>query len=168
MAPPRKPAKPSKKNDDNAKGQGKLIAENRRARYEYFIEESVEAGIMLVGTEVKSLRNGRATISDAHAGEMKGELWIFNVNIPEYTAGNRFNHEPKRPRKLLVHRKQMDKLLGQVKMKGFTLVPLKMYFNARGIVKVLLGLGKGKKEYEKREVIKQRDWQRQQRALLKK
>jgi SsrA-binding protein len=153
---------------DKDKGQGKLIAENRKARYEYFIEDTIEAGIMLVGTEVKSLRVGRATINEAHAGAMKDELWIFNLNIPEYTAGNRFNHEPKRPRKLLVHRKQMDKLLGQVKIKGMTLVPLKMYFTARGLVKVLLGLGKGKKEYEKREVIKQRDWQRQQREMLKK
>ena len=160
--------KPKKgKEKDKDAGQSKLIAENRRARYEYFIEDTVEAGIMLVGTEVKSLRSGRATITDAHAGEMKGELWLFNVNIPEYTAGNRNNHEPKRPRKLLVHMKQREKLLGQVKMKGMTLVPLKMYFTARGLVKVLLGLGKGKKEYEKREVIKQRDWQRQQREILK-
>ena len=156
-----------KKPDEKGKDNGKLIAENRRARYEYFIEDTIEAGIMLVGTEVKSLRFGRATITDAHAGEMKGELWIFNLNIPEYKAGNRFNHEPKRARKLLVHYKQMEKLLGQVKMKGFTLVPLKMYFNARGIVKILLGLGKGKKEYEKRETIKERDWQRQQRQIMK-
>ncbi len=159
--------KPKKGKDKDA-GQGKLIAENRKARYEYFIEETLEAGIVLVGTEVKSLRAGRSTITEAHAGEMKGELWLFNVNIPEYSAGNRFNHEPKRPRKLLVHEKQMEKFLGQVKMKGMTLVPLKMYFNARGIVKVLIGLAKGKKEYEKREVIKQRDWQRQQREIMKK
>lgn len=156
----------SPKSDE--KGQSKLIAENRKARYEYFIEDTIEAGIMLAGTEVKSLRTGRATIAEAHAGEMRGELWIFNLNIPIYEAASRFNHEPKRARKLLVHRKQMEKLLGQVKMKGFTLVPLKMYFNARGIVKILLGLGKGKKEYEKRETIKKRDWERQQRQLLKK
>jgi SsrA-binding protein len=149
------------------KDRYKLIAENRKARYEYFIEETLEAGIMLLGTEVKSLRSGRATISEAHAGAMKGELWLFNVTIPVYEAANRFNHEPKRARKLLVHQKQMEKLMGQVKMKGFTLVPLKMYFNSRGIAKVLLGLGKGKKEYEKREVIKERDWQRQQRQMLK-
>jgi SsrA-binding protein len=159
---------PPKKGEEKDKGGGKLIADNRRARYDYFIEETIEAGIMLTGTEVKSLRQGRATISDAHAGEMKGELWIFNINIPEYSAGNRYNHEPKRARKLLVHRKQMDKLLGQVKMKGLTLVPLKMYFNVRGIVKLLLGLGKGKKEYEKRDTIKKRDWERQQRELMKK
>jgi len=146
---------------------GKLIAENRKARYEYFISEDVEAGIVLTGTEVKSLREGRATIADAHAAESNGELWIFNLTIPEYKAGNRFNHEPKRPRKLLLHQKQINKLLGQIKVKGFTLVPLKMYFNARGIVKLLLGVGKGKKEYEKRETIKKRDWQREQREILK-
>src|SRR5579872_6323307 len=136
-----------KEKQNNEKENGKLIAENRKARYEYFIEDTIEAGIMLVGTEVKSLRTGRATINEAHAGEMKGELYIFNLNIPIYEAASRFNHEPKRPRKLLVHKKQMEKLLGQVKMKGFTLVPLKMYFTGRGFVKVLLGLGKGKKEY---------------------
>jgi SsrA-binding protein len=157
----------SKAKEKNA-GGGKLIAENRKARYDYFILEDVEAGIVLTGTEVKSLRAGRANIAEAHAGEMKGELWLFNLTIPEYSGGNRFNHEPKRARKLLVHAKQMDKLLGQVRVKGLALVPLKMYFNARGIVKVLLGVGKGKKEYEKREVIKQRDWQKQQRELLKK
>jgi SsrA-binding protein len=149
------------------KTQGKLIADNRRARYDYFIQEDVEAGIVLTGTEVKSLRMGRATISDAHAGEMQGELWVFNINIPEYSAGNRYNHEPKRPRKLLVHQKQMNKLLGQVKVKGLTLVPLKMYFNSRGLVKLLIGLGKGKKEYEKRDTIKKRDWEREQRELMK-
>jgi SsrA-binding protein len=163
-----KPKEKSKDKDKKAKGQDKLIADNRRARYDYFIEETVEAGIMLTGTEVKSLRAGRATISDAHAGAKEGELWIFNINIPEYAGGNRNNHEPKRARKLLVHKKQMDKLLGQVKMKGMTLVPLKMYFNARGIVKVLMGVGKGKKEFDKRETIKQRDWQREQRSMMKK
>lgn len=152
---------------EKPKHSGKLVAENRKARYEYSIVEDIEAGIVLTGTEVKSLREGRATISDAYGGEIRGELWIFNINIPEYKAGNRFNHEPKRPRKLLLHKKQVNKLLGQIKVKGFTLVPLKMYFNDRGIAKILLGLGKGKKEYEKREAIKQRDWQREQRELLK-
>jgi len=159
MAPPKK--------KEAEKPNGKLIAENRKARYEYFIEDTIEAGIMLAGTEVKSLRTGRATIAEAHAGEMKGELWVFNLNIPEYVAANRFNHEPKRPRKLLVHKEQMEKLLGQVKMKGYTLVPLKLYFTARGIVKLLLGLGKGKKEYEKRDTIKKRDWERRQREIMK-
>lgn len=152
---------------EKKKDSSSLIAENRKARYEYFILEDIEAGIVLTGTEVKSLRESRANIADAHAAEMKGELWIFNMNIPEYKAGNRFNHEPKRPRKLLVHQKQLKKLLGQIKIKGLTLVPLKMYFNDRGIAKVLLGVGKGKKEYEKRETIKKRDWEREQRELLK-
>jgi SsrA-binding protein len=160
-------AKPKPKTADKAKDRYKLIAENRRARYDYFILDDVEAGIVLTGTEVKSLRMGRATIADAHAGPMKGELWIFNLNIPEYIAGNRNNHEPKRARKLLVHMKQMDKLLGQVKVKGLAIVPLKMYFNSRGLVKVLLGVGKGKKEYEKRDTIKKRDWEREQREIMK-
>ena len=152
---------------DKKEKSSTLIAENRKARYEYFIEEDIEAGIILTGTEVKSLRMGRSTISDAHAAEKQGELWIFNLNIPEYKMGNRYNHDPKRPRKLLLHKKQVNKLLGKIKIKGLTLVPLKMYFNPRGMVKILLGVGKGKKEYEKRDTIKQRDWQREQRALLK-
>lgn len=147
--------------------QSKLVAENRKARFNYFIEETLEAGIVLRGTEVKSLRQGRANITDAHAGDKDGELWIFNLEIPVYFAGNRNNHEPRTPRKLLVHAKQMGKLLGMVKVKGYALVPLKLYFNARGIAKILLGVGKGKKEYEKRDVIKKRDWEREQRSLMK-
>lgn len=149
------------------KDQSKLVAENRKARYDYFIEETLEVGIVLKGTEVKSIRSGRANITDAHAGDKGGELWLFNLDIPVYKAGNRFNHEPRQPRKLLLHAKQMKKLLGMVKIKGYALVPLKLYFNARGIAKVLLGVGKGKKEFEKRDVIKKRDWQKQQRVLLK-
>jgi len=149
------------------KDHSRPVAENRKARYNYFIEETLEAGVMLTGTEVKSLREGRANIADAHAAEMKGELWIFNLDIPVYKAGNRYNHEPRRARKLLVHAKQMGKLLGQVKIKGYTIVPLKLYFNARGIAKILLGVGKGKKEYEKRDVIKKRDWEREQRTMMK-
>ncbi len=160
MAEQRKDAKPKR-------DQSKLVAENRKARYNYAIEDTLEAGVVLVGTEVKSLRLGRSNITDAHAGDKDGELWIFNLDIPVYEGGNRFNHEPRRPRKLLVHAKQMNKLLGMVKIKGYALVPLKLYFNARGIAKILLGVGKGKKEYEKRETIKKRDWEKQQRALLK-
>lgn len=147
--------------------QSKLVAENRKSRYNYAIEDTLEAGIVLVGTEVKSLRLGRSNITDAHAGDKDGELFIFNLDIPVYEGGNRFNHEPRRPRKLLVHAKQKNKLLGMVKIKGYALVPLKLYFNARGIAKILLGVGKGKKEYEKRETIKKRDWEKQQRTLLK-
>lgn len=160
MAEQKKDAKPKR-------DQSKLVAENRKARYNYAIEDTVEAGVVLVGTEVKSLRLGRSNITDAHAGDKGGELWIFNLDIPVYEGGNRFNHEPRRPRKLLVHAKQMNKLLGMVKVKGYALVPLKLYFNARGIAKILLGVGKGKKEYEKRETIKKRDWEKQQRSLLK-
>lgn len=160
-----------KKNDNKGekpkKDMSRHVAENRKARYNYAIEETLEAGVMLVGTEVKSLRGGRANIGDAHAGDKGGELWIFNLEIPVYEGGNRFNHEPRRPRKLLVHAKQMKKLLGMVKVKGYALVPLKLYFNARGIAKILLGVGKGKKEYEKRDVIKKRDWEREQRGMMK-
>ena len=152
---------------DKPKNNSKLIAENRKARYDYTILEDIEAGMILTGTEVKSLRTGRVSISDTHAGEIQGELWLLNLTIPEYKQGNRFNHDPKRPRKLLLHQKQLNKLLGQIRIKGLTVIPLKMYFNARGIAKILLGLGKGKKEYEKRETIKKRDWQREQRELLK-
>ncbi|MEI6730640.1 MAG: SsrA-binding protein SmpB [Pseudomonadota bacterium] len=152
---------------DKNKNSSGLIADNRKARYNYAIEEDVEAGLVLTGTEVKSLRTGKVNISDSHAAEMQGEMWIFNLNIPEYVAGNRFNHDPKRPRKLLLHKKQSSKLLGKIKIKGYTIVPLKMYFNSRGIAKILLGVGKGKKEYEKREVIKERDWQREQRSIMK-
>jgi SsrA-binding protein len=147
--------------------ESKLVAENRKARFDYFIQEEIEAGLVLSGTEVKSLREGKVNINDAHAAEMQGTLWIFNINIPEYKAGNRFNHEPKRPRKLLLHQKQINKLMGQIKIKGLTLVPLKMYFNERGIAKILLGLGKGKREFEKRDATKDREWKRAQSQILK-
>lgn len=153
---------------DAKKDYSKPVAENRKARYNYFIEETLEAGVVLTGTEVKSLRAGRVNITDAHAGDKDGELFIFNLDIPVYIAGNRYNHEPRRPRKLLVHAKQRNKFLGLVKVKGYTLVPLKIYFNVRGIAKILLGVGKGKKEYEKRDTIKKRDWEREQRGLMKK
>jgi SsrA-binding protein len=140
--------------------------DNRRARYDYFIQEEIEAGIMLVGTEVKSLRKARVNLADAHAGELRGELWLMNLTIPEYSGGNRFNHDPKRPRKLLVHHKEMNKLLGLVRLKGLTLVPLSLYFNPRGIAKLKLGVGKGKKEYEKREAVAKRDWEREKRQMM--
>jgi len=160
--------KPPKKPETKAKTFAeRLVAENRKLRYDYFVQEEIEAGIVLTGTEVKSLRKGRASIVDAYAGDIKGELWVMNVNIPEYEAGNRFNHEPKRPRKLLLHKKQVNKLMGQVKIKGLTLAPLKIYFNQRGMVKVLLALAKGKKEYEKRDATRDREWKREQSALLK-
>ena len=140
---------------------------NRKARYEYFIEDELEAGIVLVGTEVKSLRAGKAQINDAHAGMKGEELFLFNCYIAEYEGGNRFNHDTKRPRKLLLHKKQMEKLLGKLKTKGITLVPLSMYFNSRGFVKVKIGLAKGKKQYEKRETEKDRDWQREKGRIMR-
>ncbi|MFW5678778.1 MAG: SsrA-binding protein SmpB [Pseudomonadota bacterium] len=146
----------------------KAVAQNRKAFHNYAIEDRLEAGIVLTGTEVKSLREGRANIADAHAGEMDGELYLFNLHIPEYAGGNRFNHEVRRPRKLLVHRREMARLLGAAQREGYTLVPLSIYFNRRGIAKVELGLGKGKKTYDKRASIKDRDWQRQKERLFRK
>ena len=142
-------------------GPERVAAQNRRARHEYFILETLEAGVMLSGTEVKSLRQGSASIAEAYAGEQNGELFLLNAYVPEYKAANRFNHEPKRPRKLLVKRKELDKLLGAVRRDGVTLVPLSIYFNERGIAKVELGLAKGKKKGDKRETEKKRDWERE-------
>ncbi len=143
------------------------IAQNRKAFHNYFIDERLEAGIVLSGTEVKSLRQGRATISEAYAGESNGELYLFNSYIPEYEAGNRFNHEPKRPRKLLVHRREMGRLLGATQRQGMTLVPLSLYFNLRGLAKVELGVARGKKLHDKRASVKERDWQREKQRLLR-
>ncbi len=145
----------------------RVAAQNRKARHDYFIEETVEAGIILVGTEVKSLRAGRASLGDAYAGERGGELYLFNAYIPEYESGNRFNHVTRRPRKLLLHRRQMERMIGAVQRDGVTLVPLSIYFNERGIAKVQLGLAKGKRKYEKREAIKERDWKRQKARLMR-
>ena len=146
---------------------GKLVAENRKARFNYDIEEKLEAGIALVGSEVKSLRQGRATIAESYADSRRGEIWLVNANIPEYLQGGRFNHAPKRLRKLLLHRRQIHTLMGAVEREGMTLVPLKLYFNARGIAKVELGLGKGKKLHDKRETEKKRDWDRQKGRLMR-
>lgn len=143
------------------------VALNRKARFNYAIEDSFEAGIVLTGTEVKSLRDGRANIQDAFARVYQGEIWLYNSFISEYGHGNRHNHEPTRPRKLLLHAKQVKKLIGLLKNKGITLVPLSLYFSKSGFAKVELAVGKGKKEYEKRDVIKERDWKREQGRLLK-
>lgn len=156
----------SKKASDS--GQSKTIAVNRKARFEYTIEEEFEAGLVLVGTEVKTLRQGSGVnITDAYAGEKDGELWLLNAQINVYAQGNRNNHEPRRPRKLLLHKRQMKKYLGRIQQKGNTLVPLTLYFNSRGIAKIKLGLATGKKQHEKREAIKQRDWQREKQRLMK-
>lgn len=151
---------------DKETGGGRL-AQNRRARFDYFIDDTLEAGIVLSGTEVKSLRQGRASINESHAGEMGGELYLFNAHIPEYLQANRFNHEPRRPRKLLVKKRELNRLLGAVKKEGVTLVPLTLYFNRRGLVKVQLGLARGKKQHDKRETEKTRDWQRQKQRIMR-
>ncbi len=143
------------------------VAENRRARFDYEIIDTLEAGIMLTGTEVKSLRLGKAQITESYASPERGELWLINSHIPEYLQANRFNHEEKRPRKLLVSGKQLAKLSQDVERAGNTIVPLKLYFNEQGRAKLLIGVGKGKKAYDKRETEKNRDWNREKARLLK-
>jgi SsrA-binding protein len=156
------------KNKNKNKGSAsRVAADNRKARHLYFIEAEHEAGIALQGTEVKSLREGKANIQEAYAEEKGGELWLINAYIPEFSHGNRFNHEPRRPRKLLMKRKEINRLGGAVQKDGMTLIPLKILFNDRGRAKLMLGLGKGKKLHDKRETEKQRDWQRQKSRLMK-
>ncbi len=145
----------------------KVIARNRRASHDYFLDERFEAGLVLQGTEVKSLREGRANINEAYASEQGGELYLVNATIPEYRAGNIFNHEPRRPRKLLLHRREMGKLIGAMRRAGETVVPLQLYFNPRGIAKIELALARGKKAYDKRATIKERDWQREKERLIR-
>jgi SsrA-binding protein len=152
-----------KKKDDGTK----LIADNRKARYAYAIGETLEAGIMLVGSEVKSLRTGKTTIGESYAHAKDGEIWLVNSYIPEYTKAGRFNHEPKRSRKLLVHKRQADRLAAAIQREGMTLIPLKLYFNAKGIAKLELGLAKGKKLHDKREADKKRDWGREKGRLMR-
>jgi SsrA-binding protein len=144
-----------------------VVARNRKARHDYFIDDSLEAGIVLQGTEVKSLRTGKGTLVDAWAGDKNGELWLFNANIPIYEPGNQFNHAPKQPRKLLVKSRERDRLLGAVQRQGVTLVPLSIYFNKRGIAKIELGIAKGKRKYDKRQTQKDRDWKRQKARVLR-
>lgn len=148
------------------KGEGKLIAQNRKARYEYTILETVEAGIVLKGTEIKSIRAGRINLKDGYASIRDGEIWLYNVHISPFEQGNQFNHDPVRPRKLLMKKKQIDSLFGEVKQGGNTLVPLKVYIK-NGFAKVLIGLAKGKKQYDKRETIKRREQDRQMRRAIK-
>ncbi|OKL43681.1 SsrA-binding protein SmpB [Pseudovibrio exalbescens] len=145
----------------------KVIADNRKARFNYEIEEVLEAGIELKGTEVKSLRQGKSNVAESYAAEYDGEMWIYNLYIPEYTQGNRFNHEPRRPRKLLLHKRQINKLAGAVQKEGKTIVPLKVYFNEQGRAKLEVALARGKKVHDKRETEKKRDWNREKQRLLK-
>ena len=145
----------------------KVVAENRRAKFDYFIDTVFEAGIALTGTEVKSLRFGEGSIAESYAEIRGGEAWLVNSNVPEFSHGNRYNHEPKRPRKLLLHEREINKMHGAVARQGMTLVPLSIYFNARGRAKVELALAKGKKEHDKRDTIKARDWKREQGRLMR-
>jgi SsrA-binding protein len=150
-----------------ARPTDKFVAQNRKARHDYFIEDTVEAGIVLVGSEVKSLRSASASIAESYAGSVQGELFLINAFIPTYKAANRENHEERRPRKLLLHRRQRDKLLGSIKREGITIVPLAVYFNDRGIAKVELGLAKGKRKADKRAAEKDRDWARDKARVMR-
>jgi SsrA-binding protein len=145
----------------------RIAAQNRRARHDYSIEETLEAGLMLVGSEVKALREGKGSLNDAYAAPDGGALWLYNVYIPEYRGANRFNHETKRPRKLLLHHRQIDRLSGLVQREGVTLVPLSIYFNDRGIAKVQLGLARGRKKADKRAAEKEREWRRDKARILR-
>jgi SsrA-binding protein len=143
-----------------------VVAQNRKARHNYFIEETFEAGMVLTGTEVKSLRGGRSSIGESYVTEDGGEAWLVNADIPEYAAGNRNNHERKRSRKLLLHRGQINKLIGAIQREGRTVVPLQVFFNEDGRAKIEIALAKGKQAHDKRQSIKDRDWQRQRARLL--
>src|SRR6185437_5052474 len=143
------------------------VSQNRRPRYDYEILDTLEAGIVLTGTEVKSLRQGKAQITESYASPEDGGLWLINAHIPEYLQANRFNHEEKRRRKLLVSKRELSRLSTEVHRSGNTIVPLKLYFNERGLAKLLIGLAKGKKNYDKREVERNRDWNRDKSRIMK-
>ena len=147
--------------------KAKLIAENRRARFDYFLEDNLEAGIMLLGTEIKALRMGRANIAESYAAVEGREIVLINADIPPYVQANRFNHEPRRPRKLLLHRKQIDRLIGAVQKDGQTIIPLRLYLNDDGKAKLEIALAKGKKLHDKREASADRDWQRDKARLMR-
>jgi SsrA-binding protein len=145
----------------------KIVAANRKARFNYEIGEALEAGIALTGTEVKSLRESRANIAESYVSPENGEIWLINANIPEYRQASRFNHEPRRPRKLLLHKRQIGRLIGAVQREGMTIVPLNLYFNERGRAKVEIAIARGKQLHDKRETEKKRDWQREKGRLLR-
>lgn len=153
----------AKKKDDGRK----VVAENRKARYAYAIDGTLEAGMMLLGSEVKALRAGKATIAESYAQVKDGEIYLINAYIPEYTMANRFNHEPKRPRKLLVRKTEIRKLAAASQREGMTLVPLRVYFTPKGTAKIELGIAKGKKLHDKRETEKARDWARDKARLMR-
>nr|WP_321456532.1 SsrA-binding protein SmpB [uncultured Cohaesibacter sp.] len=152
-----------KKSDPN----NRVVAENRKARHDYEFGEVVEAGLQLTGTEVKSLRTGKANIAESYASDENGEIVLINSHIPEYDQGNRFNHEPRRPRKLLLHKREIAKMSQAVQRDGMTIVPLKLYFNDKGIAKLAVAVARGKKNYDKRQDAKKRDWQRDKARLMR-
>ena len=154
-------------NAKNAEAEPKVAARNRRARHDYFIEDTIEAGIVLQGTEVKSLRAGQASIEESYATDRKGELVLMNAYIPEYRSASVTQHEPRRPRTLLLRKRELAKLVAGVSREGMTIVPLSIYFNKRGFAKVELGLAKGKRQHEKRQSIKERDWKRDQARIMR-
>jgi len=156
------------KKDPKKDSNNKTVAQNRKARFSYFIEDTLESGIMLTGTEVKSLRSGQASINESYAQVSGNEIFLVNAHIPEYTKSNaKWQHEVRRPRKLLLHKNQMSKLIGAVQRKGTTLIPLSIYFNHRGIAKVELGIATGKKQHDKRETEKKRDWEREKSRVMR-
>ncbi len=152
-----------KKKDD----ERKIVADNRKARYAYAIESTLETGLALMGSEVKSLRTGKANIGESYAQAKDGEIFLVNAYIPEYTMANRFNHEPRRPRKLLVHKGEAKRLSIAIQREGMTLIPLRLYFTPKGVAKCELGVARGKKLHDKRETEKQRDWQRDKARLMR-
>lgn len=156
----------AKKSQTKGRSDG-LVAENRRSRFDYSVEDTLETGIMLVGSEVKSLRNGKANIAESYATIEEGELWLINCDIPIYEGANRFNHAPRRKRKLLVSKRELNRLAQAVERAGRTIVPLKLYFNDRGLAKLLVGVATGKKKADKRETSAKRDWERQKARILK-
>jgi SsrA-binding protein len=145
----------------------RIVAKNKKAYFDYFIENNFEAGIVLKGSELKSIRLGKISIADSHASESGGEMYLYNCHIAEYEKASRFNHETRRPRKLLLHRREIQKILGKIKLKGYTLVALSIYFNKKNKVKVDIGLAKGKKQHDKRESIKEKDWNREQGRIIR-
>jgi SsrA-binding protein len=149
------------------KSDANIAARNRKARHNYFIQDNIEAGIMLQGTEIKSIRNGRSSIEESYASEENGELFLVNAYIPEYQAGGRDQHETRRPRKLLLHKKELVKMINAVNREGATIIPLSLYFNKRGMLKVDLGIAKGKRQYDKRQTEKNRDWKRDQDRIIR-
>ncbi|TFG84438.1 MAG: SsrA-binding protein SmpB [Hyphomicrobiales bacterium] len=150
-----------------SEGARRVIAQNRRARHDYFIEDTLEAGLVLTGSEVKSLRQGRCSIGESYVQEAGGELYLRSAHIAAYDAAKGFNHEPLRLRKILVHRREMARLIGQIRREGYPIVPLAIYFNPRGIAKIELGMARGKRKVDKRQTVKTRDWQRQKARLMR-